>query len=377
MRAILTIGHNDLKLFLRNRAMFVWLFAMPLGFVYFMGFANRGPGGPSSPRPTVLVDNADAGFLGGAFLEELGAQGLRVVGPTNEAEAKRGLRIPTNFTANVVNGEQGRVGYFSVGASEDPAAMLVEIRVARAILSLNGHLLEHATGQQGGAAPTAEALAALRAREDPVVLSATYAGRKPVPTGFNLSLPGVMVMYLMMNLLTFGGVSIAWERRTGVLKRIVIHPVSHGSLIVGKLYGLLLLAAVQVVFLLVCGRFLFRVNLGDSFGGILLVLLVYSWVAASLGLLVGGLVRSEDKVVGLCVLVAMVMAALGGCWWPLEVVPDPMKVVAYCLPTGWAMDALHQLITFGAGLEAVMREVGVLALFGVAANLAVVRWFRV
>ncbi|MGE3312750.1 MAG: ABC transporter permease [Limisphaerales bacterium] len=376
MRQILAIGHNDLRLFLRNRAMFVWLFAMPLGFVYFMGFANRGPGGPSVPRPTVLVDNKDAGFLGGAFLEELGAQGLRVVGPTNEAEAKRGIRIPADFTSNVVSGAQGRVDFFAVGASDDPAALLVEVRLARAILSLNGHLLEDATGRSG-AVPTAESLAALRAREDPVVLAATHAGRKPIPTGFNLSLPGVMVMYLMMNLLTFGGASIAWERRAGVLKRIVVHPVTRGSLIVGKLYGLLLLAGVQVAFLLVCGRVLFRVNLGDSFVGILLVLLVYSWVAASLGVLVGGWVRSEDKVVGLCVLAGMVMAALGGCWWPLEVVPDPMKFVAYCLPTGWALDALHQLITFGAGLGAVTREVGVLALFGVAANVAAVRWFRV
>jgi|GEM_PF-2890677 len=41
------------------------------------------------------------------------------------------------------------------------------------------------------------------------------------------------------------------------------------------------------------------------------------------------------------------------------------------------MDALHQLITFGAGLESAIDEIGVLALFGLAANLAAIRWFRV
>ena len=54
-----------------------------------------------------------------------------------------------------------------------------------------------------------------------------------------------------------------------------------------------------------------------------------------------------------------------------------LRFLAYCFPTGWAMDALHQLITFGAGLESAIDEIGVLALFGLAANLAAIRWFRV
>lgn len=375
MRSILTIGHNDLRLFLRNRASFIWLFVMPLAFVYFMGFANRGPGGPASPRPTVWVDNADSGFLGGTFLEELGVQGLRVVSVTNRSEARRGLRIPTNFTAEVVGGRQGKVEYVASGGTADPAAVLVEIRVARALLALNSLILEQATGG-GGAAITAEALSTLRSREDPVVLKSTYAGRKPIPTGFNLSLPGVMVMYLMMNLLIFGAVAMAWERRNGVLRRIAIHPVSHGELVAGKLYGLMLLAAVQIVFFLVSGRVLFHVAFGDSLGGIVLVLLVYAWVAASLGLWLGAVVRAEEKVVGLGVLSSMVMAALGGCWWPLEIVPDSMQVLAYFFPTGWAMAALHQLISFGAGLGSALRPLGALALFGLAANFAAIRWFR-
>ena len=125
------------------------------------------------------------------------------------------------------------------------------------------------------------------------------------------------------------------------------------------------------------GRFWFKVNLGDQLGSILLVLLVYVWVAASLGLLVGSVVRAEDKVAGLCVLASLVMAALGGCWWPLEIVPDGVKVIAHCVPTGWAMDALHQLITFGGGLGGASTALGVLALFGLAANIAAVKFFRV
>lgn len=106
------------------------------------------------------------------------------------------------------------------------------------------------------------------------------------------------------------------------------------------------------------------------------MLLVYSWVAASFGLLLGSVVRDEEKITGLCVLTSLVMAALGGCWWPLEIMPETMKRVAQAVPTSWAMEALHQLITFGNGLPAAAPALAVLAGFGLAANLAAIRFFR-
>jgi len=70
------------------------------------------------------------------------------------------------------------------------------------------------------------------------------------------------------------------------------------------------------------------------------------------------------------------MAALGGCWWPLEIVPDFVKRLAHLVPTGWAMDALHQLITFGGGFAKAKGAIGVLFLFGLAANFTAAKCFR-
>lgn len=376
MKALLLIGHHDLRLFLRNRGSWVWLFVMPVAFIFFMGFANRGPGGPSVPRPAVRVENLDPGFLGAAFLAELGAQGLNVLAPTNTESASRGVRIPADFSTRILAGEQGRVEFFTVKEVEaDPASALVALRVARALIALNSDLIEHAANATG-TPPTAAALQALRERPPVVALDATFAGRKPQPTGFSFSLPGVLVMYLLMNLLVFGGATVANERAGGVLRRVQTLPVSRAALVLGKVYGLVLLGAAQVAVLLVTGRWLFHVPLGDALGGLIVVLLIYAWVAASLGVLIGSLVRAEDKVIGLCVLTSLVMAALGGCWWPLEFVPPALQLVAHLLPTGWAMDALHQLITFGGGLAGAKSAVLVLIGFGLAANAAAWKFFR-
>jgi hypothetical protein len=101
---------------------------------------------------------------------------------------------------------------------------------------------------------------------------------------------------------------------------------------------------------------------------------VFAWVAGSLGVLVGSLVAAHDRVTGICVLASLLMAALGGCWWPLEIGPPVMKTISLCLPTGWALQALHQLISFGSGFDAVWLPLAVLAGFGAAANLLAARF---
>ncbi|MBX3733478.1 MAG: ABC transporter permease [Verrucomicrobiae bacterium] len=376
LRAMLLIGHNDLRMFLRNRALVVWLFVMPVAFVFFMGFANRGPGAPSAPRPSVLVENLDEGPLGSVFLEGLGAQGLDVLPPSDAAGARRGIRVPADFSRTIRAGRQGLVETFTVkGIEEDPASALVALRVARALIAMNSDLVELAAAHPGEPAD-AGALRALRERPPVVRLESAFAGRRPAPSGFGFSLPGVMVMYLMMNLLVFGGTTVSGERRSGVLRRIGTLPVGRGALVLGKIHGLMLLAIVQVGVLLLAGRYLFHVPMGGAPVALLLVLMTYAWVAASLGVLIGSLVRAEDKVVGLCVLVSLVMAALGGCWWPIELVPPALQQVAHALPTGWAMDALHQLITFGSGWSGIRQPLLVLFGFGAAANLAAIRCFR-
>ena len=47
----------------------------------------------------------------------------------------------------------------------------------------------------------------------------------------------------------------------------------------------------------------------------------------------------------------MVFSALGGCWWPLEIMPRTAQIIGWFFPTYWAMKALHGVVTFGRGFE--------------------------
>jgi ABC-type multidrug transport system permease subunit len=374
MKRVLQIGHNDIRLFLRMKAGYVWLFIVPLVFVYFFGIAFRGPGASANPRPAVLIENHDTGFLGALLMEELDAQEMRLVDPTRRDEAERGIRIPADFTSKVIRTEPAKVEFFQVEGSGMESAFLIELRLIRAIVAMNSHLFELASRGNG---PINEVeLRALAKAENPVSLESQFAGRNPIPSGFNQSLPGTLVQFLMMNLMIFGGASVAGERAEGVMRRLAVYPIRRWELVIGKVYGRFLLGVVQIAFFLLLGQFLFKVNLGNNLAAILVTLCLYAWVAASLGVWIGAVVKNEDKIVGLCVLASAIMAALGGCWWPLEIVPTTLQVIAHTVPTGWALEALHQLISFGGGWEAVLPKLGVLALFAGGANLGAAKMFR-
>lgn len=373
MKRILDIGHNDLRHFFKTRTAFVWLFLLPTAMVYFLGQFGRGQDDPSNHRAAVAIDNQDTNFLSRAFLGALTNQGIRPVGLTN---APRGIRIPPDFSQRLLAGQPTQVSLFGKTDGDDADAMLLNLRLSRALIQINSDLFQAADGT-GLANLTKDRLRKITEEPDTTKLKAHFAGRKPIPTGYNFSLPGNLVMYLFLNILIFGGVSTATGRRNGTLRRLATTPATRLDIVLGKIYGNTLLGAAQIAFFMVVGKFFFHVNLGSNLPGVLLILIALAWSAAALGVLAGSCISSDDRVIPVCVMVALVSGGLGGCWWPLETAPPLFKHLALAVPSGWALAGLHQMISFGAGIHAAILPAAVLLGFGLVANLFAIRFFRV
>ena len=73
---------------------------------------------------------------------------------------------------------------------------------------------------------------------------------------------------------------------------------------------------------------------------------------------------------------AQILAALGGCWWPIEITPAWMQKLALALPTGWAMSALHKLVSFGDAPASVLPHVTAMFLGAVVLGWIGTRVFR-
>ncbi|HEU5321915.1 MAG TPA: ABC transporter permease, partial [Methylomirabilota bacterium] len=198
-----------------------------------------------------------------------------------------------------------------------------------------------------------------------VRLDVTTAGRgRPVPAGLAQSVPGTLTMIVLMMTMIYGGIFLAIEKRSGLLRRQMGLPIGRGGLIAGTLGGRLLVAGVQIVVLLLAGRLIFDVDFGASPAGLALLLTTYAFSVAGLATFFGAVFRTPEQAAATGWVTSMVMAAMGGCWWPGEIVPRWLWHAAHIFPTTWAMDAFHALISFGRGIEGVVLPAAVLLGFG-------------
>lgn len=344
---------------MRQRETLLWTFVMPILFFYFIGTVTGGFGEPTAaadaPDPlAVRAVGGESDLLVGELVRRLEAQDFSVRWPATEAEFaqyRRRLVVPgpaegySTLTESVLAGHQAVLTFYRGG--DDPGAAFDQVRVARAVYGVLADVVVLADGNAGvtaaGFRQLAEKPRALRLRVE------SAGERLEPPDGFAQAVPGTMVMFTMLILLTSGAITLVLERNQGLLRRLASTPISRASVVTGKWVGKMALGLVQIAFAMIAGSVLFAMDWGPSLGMVLLVL--FSWAAfnASLGILLGVLARTEAQMTGIGVLATMVLAALGGAWWPIEITPGWMQALALTLPTGWAMDAMHELIAFGHG----------------------------
>jgi len=391
-RAAGLIAANDFRLTMKERSALLWIFAMPVVFMTFFGFMFRGEGG-APPKARLTVENADTGFVSRALIDELRKEPFDIVDTLKAGEsAIRTLKIPGDFTESVLGRrrveltlERSSDANAEASAAASAAIFRSVMRVVAGLVEiesaelgrrgsplalkdgkLEGSLLAVTRSRAGAIDSIRGQLDALRAEPPLVTMKVSSVGAAPkVPHGFELSLPGNLVMFVLMSM-AFSGIAITVERQEGQLRRFAYTPAGRAEVVLGKLLGRMGIAVVQILFLLAVGAFVFRVSLGRSPGALVLLMAALAFCAGSFGVMFGSIFRNPEQVSGMSVITTLTMGALGGCWWPIEIVSRPFRIAALFFPTGWAMDGLHKLISFGYGLGAVAIDVAVLSAFGLA-----------
>jgi ABC-type multidrug transport system permease subunit len=368
------LSRSDFRLMLREREILLWAFAMPLMFFYFIGTITGGFGGKEDRKDTLGVFvPGDAGFLADQLLSRLETQYAlkRVDTPEGLAKFNRQLRMPEHFTERVLAGQQStlQLHHKNTGLGGD----YDDFRINRAVYTLLADLI---IASQGGEVPTGDSLQAVAARPRQLTIAHENAGKKKeIPTGFQQSVPGTTV-FLVLLVMATTGVGLVQEREQGLLRRLASSPMRRGAVVAGKWGARVLLSLTQVVFAVIVGALFFKIQWGPHYWAVALILLAYIALTATLGMLLGNCCSTQTQVIAAGVAGSNVLAALGGCWWPIEITPTWCQQLAKLLPTGWVMDALHQLMSFGADPSVVLPHFAALVIAAIACGWWVARSFR-
>ena len=182
--------------------------------------------------------------------------------------------------------------------------------------------------------------------------------------GFSQSSPGMIVQFAIFGLITSAMVLVI-ERKSGAMKRLLTTPLKRVELVGGHVLAMFVVVFVQQLILILLGQFAFGVDYARAPTAILVMVLALSFWAASLGLFIGAISKSEEQVVTTSMIAMFVFASLGGAWFPLEFAGETFSTIGHFMPTAWAMDGFQNIIVRGLGVGSVLLPAGLILAFGI------------
>lgn len=252
------------------------------------------------------------------------------------------------------------------GYPEQPARIYlspVQSGVSRSL----GRLLEGTLAGGGGPPPM---LQAVPAASQPAGASAGAALPLPevvwghITTAaepVNTASAGYIILTLFFIVVNLGR-ALLMEQEAGVFRRMQGTPINGTLLFVGKWLPAWLISFIQGLVFVTYGHFALGLDVG-SFATALPTIVTIAGCASALGLHLGSFAKTETQVTAIGVGASLSLAALGGCFAPLYLLPKWLQLFSWVIPQHWALVALQQGIAYESGLVGVLPYLGILAVF--------------
>jgi len=185
--------------------------------------------------------------------------------------------------------------------------------------------------------------------------------------------PGYLVMFVFMAA-AFSAETIVRERQNRTLERLLATSVRRESIIIGIFAGTAAKGLVQIIIFWTMGLLVFNMDIGRSISGILILSLLMVVMSSAFAVLLATIAKTQRSATSIALITSLVLAPLGGCWWPLFITPRWMQFIAKITPHGWATTGFNKLLVFGADFSAAVPEM--LALLGFAALFGIIAVWR-
>jgi len=162
--------------------------------------------------------------------------------------------------------------------------------------------------------------------------------------------PGLLGMVVMFGAL-LASLSTVTDRDAGVLRMVLVAPIRHGTVALGKALGAMVLGTMQSV--IVAAILLPLVHLDPGWRALGLAfcaVLLSSLAIGALGLLLAATIRSIENFAGVMNFVIFPMLFLSGALYPVRNLGPILRLVTYVNPLTYAVDLLkHALLAPWAG----------------------------
>ncbi len=301
---------------------------------------------------------------------------FRIVGGTERyADAQRMLDlgttrtvlvVPTTFARDLAKGNVTHVQFLVDGS--DPTTANVAAGYAEAIVGrVATSAVRQSLARRGQPRPRGVPPIDVRVR--------VFYNEELRSTNFII--PGLIAIILAMTaaLLTSG--TIAGERERGTMEQLAASPIQSRELMLGKIGAYSLLAAADVVLVILVGTFWFGVPLRGSVLLLMVASGIFLMAALGLGLLFSARMATQQTALTAAVLSTMVPSILlSGFYFPIRSMPSVIQVLTTLIPARYFMVITRGVFLKGVGWRTLWPQIAMLALLAAVILAGAIRAFR-
>jgi ABC-2 type transport system permease protein len=313
--------------------------------------------------------NLDQGAMGAHLLQELSMlPDYRLKEEASETALKEAITkqkvssafvIPDGFSETLMKGASSQIDMYQLNISE--ASITLKINLDSILTRYQGTIELHS--KQGLEE------AALREAVEKTISQMEKQQVKAQVTDLNLyvnpnmnKVIGFMLMF-MMGLINNTVSVIMEDRRQRTMARTYTAPVRSFEIILGNFMGSFLVGTLQVLVILLLTRYVMNYEYGLPFVSQFIILEFFLVASMGIASAVGGLVKNASNMSVINSLVVTPTCMLGGCFWPISLMPDWMQKIANFVPQKWVIEAIQRMAS-GQSLSQMWMHMGVLTLFG-------------
>ena len=167
-------------------------------------------------------------------------------------------------------------------------------------------------------------------------------------------------------------INLVKEKSQGTSVRVRVSPTPYYIHILGKTFTYLIICIIQFLLMVAVGIWLFplmdlpQFDVSGKMLHLLIVTLFAGLAAIGFGVLIGTVSDTQEQSAPFGATSVVVLAAIGGIWVPVFLMPEFMQKIAQFSPMNWGLNAYYDIILRNSGLGEIAKELIFLFLFYIA-----------
>jgi ABC-2 type transport system permease protein len=200
-----------------------------------------------------------------------------------------------------------------------------------------------------------------------LIFGPIMGGIKAIPTG-ELSYTGFITPGILIQSTTFiaifYGLTLVWERESGILKKLIVSPASRFALVIGRSMASIPRALFQVL-IIVPIAMIIGVHFVPNPLYFILALIVISLLSsgfAAASILIASFLKTRERFMGIGQALTMPLFFASNALYPIEIMPKILQYISLVNPLSYAVDAVRSLLVSG-DLSSIFIDLVVLIIF--------------